>query len=87
MKTLRSESTGDEWYISTEGSNLATLYMEPGLALQRDRCLTTSIPEMLAAFGLEAVCWIFSNGSLAESLGVNNASCRLLVDHMASRGI
>lgn len=46
----------------------------------------------------EAVCAMFSpggllrgrppqlNGDLARSLGVNNASCKLLVDHLSSRG-
>ena len=42
--------------------------------------------EMLGCLGLEAVCRLFSNGDLARSLGVNNASCKLLVDHLASRG-
>ena len=56
----------------------------------------TNIQETLSCLGLEAVCWMFSdalhglsskkdvqrlsNGSLARSLGVNNACCRLLVD-------
>jgi hypothetical protein len=70
------------------------------LAINRRRCRTTNVLETLECFGLEAVCWLFCNGSLARSLGVNNAAfgvcpkakvqsaaCRLLVDHMASRGL
>ena len=57
------------------------------LRLARGRCQSTNIQEVLACLGLEAVCWIFSNGSLARSVGVNTAACRLLVDHMASRGL
>jgi hypothetical protein len=90
--TVHYEAAHDEWYVSTEGSNLLEMCMPRAgtfhkLHLCRSRCLTTNIPEIIACFGLEAVCWMFSNGSLASSLGVSNASCRLLVDHMASRGL
>ena len=43
--------------------------------------------EILACLGLEAVCAMFSNGDLSQSLGVNNASCKLLVDQLSSRGV
>ena len=55
--------------------------------VMRSQCQSTNIQEVVSCLGLEAVCWLFSNGSLAQSLGVNNAACRLLVDHMASRGM
>jgi hypothetical protein len=87
--TVHYDARNHEWYISTEGSNFVDLCMAGGgpLHLCRRRCITTNIPEILSCLGLEAVCWMFSNGSLASSLGVSNASCRLLVDHMASRGL
>lgn len=76
-----------EFYVSTEGSNLLGLYTaRNGLAVDRRRCLTTNIFELHGMLGLEAVSYLFSNGVLASSLGVNNASVRLLVDHLASRG-
>ena len=89
--TIHHEGAHNEWYVSTEGSNFTELHMPPSQAMHRlhlcrSRCLTTSIPEIIACLGLEAVCWMFSSGSLARSVGVCNASCRLLVDHMASRG-
>lgn len=98
---LHLDTTRNEWYASTEGSNLTSapphaccgtegaveLYSKSDLPIDRSRCMSTSIPEMLSCFGLEAVCWMFSSGALAVSLGVNNASCKLLVDHMASRGL
>jgi hypothetical protein len=87
----RDGSTG-EWYMSTSGSNFSALYALPGpgqkrLYIHRGRCQSTNIQEVHACLGLEAVCWLFSNGTLARSLGVNGAACRLLVDHMASRGL
>lgn len=92
--TIHHDARVDEWYLSTEGSNFVELCMPKcgsdgghRLHLCRNKCLTTNILEILACLGLEAVCWMFSNGSLASSLGVSNASCRLLVDHMASRGL
>lgn len=76
-----------EWYVSTEGSNLDALYgPETTLAIDRSRCMSTDIVEMQSCFGLEAVCWMFANGVLAQSLGVHPASCKLLVDHIANRG-
>ena len=85
--TLHWDSAADEWYVSTEGSNFLALYAaRNGLAIDRSRCFTTNVLEILSALGLEAVCAVFSNGDLARSLGVNNASCKLLVDHLSSRG-
>lgn len=94
---VHRDAATSEWYISTEGSNMEQLF-SPGnrpstsaaplwdLAIDRSRCMSTDIVEMQTCFGLEAVCWMFANGSLAQSLGVHPASCKLLVDHMASRG-
>ena len=99
--TLHWDRQRDEWYISTEGSNFVSLYTtNNGLAIDRHRCFTTSVPEILSTLGLEAVCAMFSGGDLAQSLKVNNASCKLLpwvqlvltnciqsvVDHLSSRG-
>ena len=72
---LHCDNARNEWYISTEGSNFLALYMiQNGLCIDCRRCFTTNIMEILACLGLEAVCGIFSNGDLARSLGVNNAS-------------
>lgn len=89
---VHREASGGEWYVSTFGSNFLALYDLPlagrrRLCINRRRCQSTNLQEVLACLGLEAVCWLFSNGSLARSLGVNGAACRLLVDHMASRGL
>ena len=65
---------------------LSLLTTRNGLAVDRRRCLTTNTVELLSVLGLEAVSNLFGNGTLASSLGVNNASVRLLVDHLASRG-
>lgn len=83
---IHRDAATEEWYVSTEGSNMEQLYSHPTLAIDRSRCMSTDIVEMQTCFGLEAVCWMFANGSLAHSLGVHPASCKLLVDHMASRG-
>ena len=85
--SLHHEAGPNEWYVCTEGSNFLGLYTAwNGLAIDRRRCFTTNVMEILACLGLEAVCSVFSNGDLARSLGVNNASCKLLVDHLSSRG-
>ena len=89
------------------------LYVEVvNLQIDRHRCITTDVLEMLSCLGLEAAqnghgvfilgasVGFFLNqvaqtvvsvpsglsvgkGSLSQSLGVNNACCVLLVDHMA----
>ena len=48
---------------------------------------TTSVPDFGDVLGLEAVCALFSNGRLAESLGVSNHSCKFLTDYISSRGV
>jgi hypothetical protein len=84
---LHHDAARAEFYLSTEGSNfLGLLTTRNGLAIDRRRCLTTNTVELLSVLGLEALCELFGNGSLSSSLGVNNASVRLVVDHLASRG-
>ena len=57
----------------------------PGVCV-RKTC-TTSVPDFGDVLGLEAVCALFSNGRLAESLGVSNHSCKFLTDYISSRGV
>jgi hypothetical protein len=85
--TLHYDAGKREWYVSTEGSNFLMLYaQETGLAIDRRRCYTTNVMELMVCLGLEAVCGVFANGDMARSLGIANASCKLLVDHLSSRG-
>ena len=72
--TLHRDRGTGEWYLSTTGSNFqglhgATATVDGGLCIDRTRCITTNIPELLACLGLEAVCWFFSNGDLAPRGG------------------
>ena len=57
----------------------------PGVCMQKT--CTTSVPDFGDVLGLEAVCALFSNGRLAESLGVSNHSCKFLTDYISSRGV
>jgi hypothetical protein len=61
--TLHFDSATTEWYVSSEGSNFLALYTAPtGLCIDRRRCFTTNVLEILSCLGLEAVCAMFTNG-------------------------
>ena len=65
MVVHREPGPDGVWYVSTEGSNFAGLYLRPhpwspALHINRRRCRTTNVLETLATLGLEAVCWMFS---------------------------
>lgn len=58
---VHRDDTNDEWYVSTEGSNLKSLYAQYStIMIDRRRCMSTDIVEMQECFGLEAICWMFS---------------------------
>ena len=72
--TVHHDGVQNEWYVSThrwhpngchratEGSNFQSLYMaQNGLRINRRRCFTSNIMEILSCLGLEAVCAMFSN--------------------------
>jgi hypothetical protein len=72
--TLHYDAARNEWYVSTEGSNFLLLYtQETGLAINRRRCYTTNVMELIACLGLEAVCGVYANGDMARSLGIANS--------------
>lgn len=82
---------GDEWFLQCKGGKLddimtGAFLCEPVLPIDRNRCTTTDHTEIHRLFGIEAVVGLFQNGTLAQSLGVCEASCNLLVDHIAHRG-
>ena len=75
-----------EWALCTEGSAFQCLINSASPYIDIYRCLTTSIPCILATIGIEAVYALFTNGQLAESLGVSNHCCKLLASHISQRG-
>lgn len=77
-----------EWVVLTEGSAFREFIHQARHFPQLDisNSTTTSIPEILELLGIEACHQLFTNGSLASSLGVNNHCCMLLSSHISRNG-
>lgn len=75
--SLHWDAGRKEWYLCTEGSNFVGLYTTGnGLAIDRRRCFTTNVLEILSTLGLEAVCAMFTNGDLSRSRTGRGVSLR-----------
>ena len=82
-------ASSKEWVVLTEGSSFSELIGLAQLQPQLDvpNSTTTSIPEIVQLLGIEACHYLFTNGNLADSLGVNNSSCKLLSSHISRGGL
>ena len=82
-------TSSKEWVVLTEGSAFSEFIDQSRLSPQLDvhNSTTTSIPEIAQLLGIEACHYLFTNGNLADSLGVNNHCCKLLSSHISRGGV
>jgi hypothetical protein len=82
-------SSTQEWVVLTEGSAFREFVHQARYYPQLDvhNSTTTSIPEIVDLLGIEACYSLFTSGSLASSLGVNNHCCKMLSSHISQRGL
>lgn len=91
-KLQKNTDTPNEWCVACDGGSLTGLMTamhcqhHAPLYLDIARCNTSDHTEIQTLYGIETVMAMFQRGQLSRALGISEAPCNLLVDHIAHRG-
>ena len=79
-----------EWCLQLQGSATLDFIVlsaySKAIPLDVVRCTTSNHPEICRLLGIEAIVTLFQSGTMAQALGVCQASCNLIVDKISNRG-